>query len=100
MSRALKIAAIAALGAAAAACQSPMDEPMSPTFGRAVASLDAQIIPAAPDPRPPEGSAAVGVGAIRRYEHDAVKAPPSVYTSSVGSQMSNAPASPAPGVTQ
>lgn len=100
MSRAVTLAVLAAAGAALSACHTPLDEPMNTNFGRAVASLDAQIIPAAPDPRPPESSAAAGVGAIRRLEHDQVKEPPSPYTSAVSSQFGAQPAGASPGVIQ
>ncbi|MCW2573913.1 MAG: hypothetical protein JWO88_3971 [Frankiales bacterium] len=51
-----------------AGCAERLDAPLSPNFGQAVASLDAQIVPAPPTEAPPEGSAARGVAAIRRYE--------------------------------
>jgi hypothetical protein len=62
------LAALLLTAASLAGCAERLDAPLSPTFGQAVASMDAQIIPAPATEAPPEGSAARGVAAIRRYE--------------------------------
>lgn len=58
-----------------AGCAERIDEPLSPTFGVAVASLQSQIVAAPVSLEPPVGSAARGVLAIRRYEAGKVIAP-------------------------
>jgi hypothetical protein len=55
----------AALGAAA--CQTPLDAPLSPTLGLAVATMQHQIVPTPVTDAPPEGSAARSAAAIDRY---------------------------------
>lgn len=74
-------------GVALGACSTRLDAPLSPTLGQAVASMNAQIVPAAFSEEPPEGSAATGVGAVTRYETDKVKALPSTGTSQISIQL-------------
>jgi hypothetical protein len=65
MTRALAmlVAAVALAG-----CAERLDAPLSPAFGKAVASLDAQIVPPDPSDGPADSSASRGVAAVRRYE--------------------------------
>ena len=72
-----------------AGCSEPLQEPLSPQFGRAIASMDSEISPADPSSAPPPGSGAVGAAAVERYQTGHVIGP-----SSTGS--SGAPAPPAP----
>ncbi|WP_309089130.1 hypothetical protein [Phenylobacterium sp.] len=65
------LAAIIALPLAA--CSTPIDAPLSPTFGQAVASMQSQIIPAEVSDLPPESSGRRGVEAIRRFERGEVR---------------------------
>jgi hypothetical protein len=80
-----------ALGAALSAlsltaCTAAMDE-APPDFGRAVASMDSQIVPPAADSdTPAESSGARGVEAIRRYERGEVKQPPQSATSDIAAE--------------
>ena len=74
-----------------AGCAERLDAPLSPAFGRAVASLDAQIVPAAPTEAPPEGSAARGVAAIRRYEKGQPRPLEHAGTSAQGGAYESAP---------
>lgn len=64
----MKTLIILAGGLACAACSTPLDAPLSPTFGQAVASMQSQIIPAPVSLEAPEGSGAVGAAAIARME--------------------------------
>lgn len=64
-------------------CVESLDAPLSPTFGKAVASMDAQIIPTPVSDQPPPSSGVVGVAAIGRYEKGQVYKPASPATSSV-----------------
>jgi hypothetical protein len=64
----MRVLLILAASAAAAACTTPVDGPQSSSFGVAVASMDAQIIPAAVSDLPPESSGARSVLAIARSE--------------------------------
>jgi len=73
-----------------AACTTPLDAPLSPTLGQAVASMDVQIIPAPADDRPPESSGARGVAAIKRYETGRVKQPRGAGTSEIGMVQASA----------
>jgi hypothetical protein len=74
--------------AAAGGCASPLDAPLSPTFGAAVASLEAQIIPpTAATEQPPQGSGARGVAAIRRYERGEPKTAGESATSNVSAMI-------------
>jgi uncharacterized lipoprotein YajG len=79
------IALTAAAGAAAllAGCATPLDTPLSPQLGQAVASMNAQIIPAAVSDEPPESSAARSAAAVRRYEQGKVKEPATTRTSGI-----------------
>ncbi|HEV2530975.1 hypothetical protein [Phenylobacterium sp.] len=81
-----------ALGASLlAGCAERLDAPLSPTFGQAVASMDAQIVPATPGDAPPEGSAARGVAAIRRYEKGQPRPLEPASTSTQGGAYASAP---------
>ena len=80
MIRPLAILPLLALGA----CTTPLDAPLSPTLGQAVASMDAQIIPPTGIDLPPESSGARGVAAVGRYERGRVKQPPASGTSAIG----------------
>jgi hypothetical protein len=64
---------ILSISAGLAACQTPLDAPLSPTFGMAVASMQSQIVPVPESDLPPEGSAARSAAAIARYEKGEVK---------------------------
>jgi hypothetical protein len=64
-------------------CAESLDAPLSPIFGKAVASMDAQIIPTPISDQAPSSSGAVGVAAIARYEKGQVYKPASQSTSSV-----------------
>jgi hypothetical protein len=84
MSR-LRILACCAAPALLAACAERADAPLSPTFGKAVASLDAQIVPAPPPTSAPaQTSAARAIVAARRYEADKPLPPQTASTSQVG----------------
>jgi hypothetical protein len=64
----MRVLLILAASAAAAGCTTPVDAPQSSAFGLAVASMDAQIIPAAVSDLPPETSGARSTLAIARYQ--------------------------------
>jgi hypothetical protein len=62
------------LCAALGACSStPLDAPLSATFGQAVASMRTQIIPSPETEELPQGSAARSAAAIARYQSGEVK---------------------------
>jgi hypothetical protein len=65
-------------------CAAPLDAPLSPNFGLAVASMQAQVIPVAVSDLPPESSGARGVAAVRRYEKGEVKKLETQSTSVIG----------------
>lgn len=65
-------------------CAAPLDAPLSPAFGEAVATMRAQVIPVAMSDLPPETSGARGVAAIRRYEKGEVKRLETQATSEIG----------------
>ncbi|RAK52535.1 hypothetical protein [Phenylobacterium deserti] len=85
MIRPLAILPLLALGA----CTTPLDAPLSPTLGQAVASMDAQIIPPTETDLPPESSGARGVAAVDRYQRGRVKQPPVTGTSEVGMRQAS-----------
>lgn len=89
---------IAISAACLSGCAGSLDVPMSPEFGRAVASMDAQIIQRPVSDQPPVGSGAVGVAAIGRYETGKVYTPETQNTSNLEvSGASAGKAAPAPG---
>lgn len=71
-------------GLALGGCMDRADQPLSPSLGAAVASMDAQIIDPTPAEGIPEGSGARAAQAIRRYETGKVKPPPGPGYGSVG----------------
>jgi hypothetical protein len=75
---------ISVCAAALCGCAQSLDAPMSPTFGRAVASMDAQIIPAPISEEQPPSSGARAAAAIGRYEKGEVYKPETQATSSAG----------------
>jgi hypothetical protein len=75
---------LAAVAAGCSSTASAVDAPLSPTFGVAVASLQAQIVPATTD-GPLTSSAARGASAIRRYERGEPKTMGDYATSNVSS---------------
>lgn len=79
--RKLILASICALGLAG--CASSVDAPLSPAFGKAVATMDTQIIPTQISDQPPAGSGALGVAAIDRYEKDKTYKPEVQATSAL-----------------
>jgi hypothetical protein len=83
---------LAALCAAAlAGCAAPLDAPLSPSLGEAVATLQSQIIPPpAADDRPGESSAARAAAAIARYDNGKVIPPAEASTSAVSLTASSA----------
>lgn len=87
MIRRLHLAILVAGLAPLAACSTPLDQPISPALGAAVASMNAQIIPAAVSNEPPPGSGAQAVAAVTRYETGKVKQPPAPGTSQISSEM-------------
>ncbi len=94
----MRLAALAALGPLllCAGCDTPLQEPLSPSFGAAVASLDVQILPSDPNPAPPPGSGAVGAAAVARYQTGHVIEPNSAGTSEVGHELGSATPAPNP----
>lgn len=76
MKRLLLIAVCAGM----AGCSTPLDAPMSDTFGLAVASMNNQIIPAEVSDLPPEDSGARAVLAIQRADRGEPKQPPAQGT--------------------
>jgi hypothetical protein len=81
----MRLAALAALAPLllCGGCNTPLQEPLSPRFGAAVASLDVQIAPPDPSTAPPAGSGAVGAAAIARYQSGRVIQPNSADTSQI-----------------
>lgn len=65
-------------------CAQSIDAPLSTTFGQAVASMDAQIIPAPISDLPPSSSGSVAAAAVGRYEKGEVYKPQTANTSSIG----------------
>lgn len=88
MSRLIVCLAAATLCLSVSACETPSAEgPLSPVFGLAVASMNNQIVnPGPPSEEPPEGSAARGDAAIRRYEAGRVRPLENSPTSKVSAQ--------------
>jgi hypothetical protein len=79
-----------------AGCSGHLDAPLSPSFGLAVASMQAQIVPPQRiSDQPPETAAARAAAAIRRYEQGRPKVAETQATSAVGASSLSAPA-PAP----
>jgi len=77
-------ATVSLLGGCAQSLDKPLDTPLSENFGKAVASMDAQIIPAEVSDLPPADTGARGAAAVARYEKDQVKQPVIASTSTVG----------------
>jgi hypothetical protein len=94
MSTLLRLLAVSAISLSA--CSTPIDAPMSTTFGEAVATLDKQIIPPpVPNDAPPESSATRGVLAVHRYERGEPRRPDTYSTSAVSSMAVTSGAGPA-----
>jgi|GEM_PF-3477741 len=74
---------ISACAAALGGCAQSIDAPLSSTFGQAVASMDAQIIPAPISDLPPSSSGAVAAAAVGRYEKGEIYPPETQNTSNV-----------------
>ncbi|WP_395670241.1 hypothetical protein [Phenylobacterium sp.] len=72
-------------------CVESIDAPMSPTFGQALASMDAQIVRSPMSDLPPESSGAVGVAATMRYQKGEVKKPETQATSATSGQAGGSP---------
>jgi hypothetical protein len=70
-------------------CAQSLDAPLSSNFGKAVASMDTQIIPTPISDQPPAGSGVVGAAAIGRYEKGDVYKPETQNTSNVVSYGSS-----------
>ncbi len=79
--RKLILASLCALGLAG--CVGSVDAPLSPTFGKAVATMDTQIIPVRVSDQPPPSSGALAAAAIDRYEKDKVYKPETQATSAM-----------------
>jgi hypothetical protein len=62
-------------------CVHSVDAPLSPTFGKAVAAMDVQIIPTKVSDQPPASSGAVAAAAVGRYEAGRVYKPETQATS-------------------
>ncbi|RAK60808.1 hypothetical protein DJ021_13815 [Phenylobacterium hankyongense] len=75
-------------------CAAPLDAPLSPAFGQAVATMQAQVIPVAVSDLPPESSAARSVAAIGRYEKGEVKRLETQATSVIGGYATTTTGSP------
>lgn len=56
-----------------AACATPVDAPLSPTFGQAVASMQSQIISTEVSELPPESSGMRAAAAVTRYHKGEVR---------------------------
>jgi hypothetical protein len=69
----MRLVLVLAACCVASACSTPVDAPLSPTFGQAVASMQSQIIPVEVSELPPEGSGARGAAAIARYQKGEVR---------------------------
>jgi hypothetical protein len=72
-------------------CAAPVDAPLSPTFGQAVASMQVQVIPVAVSDLAPESSGARAVAAVRRYEKGEVKRLETQSTSAMGAGAAISP---------
>lgn len=72
-----------AAGLLGAGCTTPLDAPLSPTFGQAVASMQSQIIPAEVSLEPPPSSGRRAADAIGRLERGEVKQPDVQSTSDI-----------------
>lgn len=87
----LRLALVAAACLACAACASDpptVEGPLSPEFGVAAASLQAQIVP--PRPGPSSGSSGARAAlAITRYDTDKVIPPVSASTSAVSASTTS-----------
>lgn len=81
--RTLILMAVCAAGLSGCATQQNLDAPMSPEFGRAVASMETQIIPVRVSDQPPASSGAVGTAAVNRYLKGEVYKPETQSTSNV-----------------
>ncbi|WP_374471717.1 hypothetical protein [Phenylobacterium sp.] len=87
---------VTAAGLGLGACSTPLDAPLSPSFGVAAATLQSQAIPPAPDPGPRASSAARGVAAIRRYEAGEVKEAETQAASQLGASSLSTAIAPTP----
>lgn len=81
--RTLILASVCAAGLCG--CAQNLDAPHSPVFGKAVATMDTQIIPAPISDLPPQSSGVVAAAAVGRYEKGQVYAPITQSTSSLAS---------------
>ncbi len=87
--RTLILAIVAATAAVSlCGCVDSVDAPLSPTFGKAVATMDTQIIPTQVSDQPPASSGAVGAAAVGRYQKGEVYKPEIETTSAVGANTS------------
>lgn len=68
-------------------CATPLDAPMSPNFGQAVASMNVQIVPHQVSDLPPDSSARRSALAIERYEKGEVKKLETQATSELAIQV-------------
>jgi hypothetical protein len=80
--RILILASVCAAGLCG--CAQSVDGPLSPIFGKAVASMDTQIIPVAVSEEQPSSSGVIGVAAVGRYEKDQKKEVETQNTSKIG----------------
>lgn len=80
MGHALPILLLTAAGLLSA-CTTPLDAPQDPTFGAALATMQAQARPGSVNPAPPTSSGAHGAGAVVRLQTDRVKTPTPPATS-------------------
>ena len=64
-------------------CAQSLDAPMSPVFGKAVATMDTQIIPTPVSDEAPTGSGVHGTNALGRYDADKVYKPETQATSAL-----------------
>jgi hypothetical protein len=83
--RTLILASVAAVAAASlCGCVDSVDGPLSPTFGKAVATMDTQIIPTQVSDQAPASSGEVAAAAVGRYQKGQVYKPEAASTSTVG----------------
>lgn len=75
---------IALAAASLTGCAGALDAPMGTRFGEAVASMQAQAIPAPVSDLPPEDSGARAAAAISRLQKGEVRKPEAPSTSTVG----------------
>jgi hypothetical protein len=83
--RPLILASVCALGLGLCGCAQSVDAPLSTTFGKAVSSMDAQIIPTQVSDQPPAGSGEVAAAAVGRYQKGQVYRPETQSTADIGS---------------